>query len=183
MINKTKVKSWWDEAGENSADYNEAIMEIGALVCMPKNPICINCPINNYCEAYRDDLTNVIPFKSKGPIKPLIKVAVQIVKNKSHFLITKRKDHGLLGGYWEFPFKNIKDEIELEKYSNKISIKGIKHSYTHFNLLMYPALLNENESKINKKLYVENKWVKLENIKNYPIHKAMQKILNVLENH
>jgi len=180
-----KIKSKTDKLMplQNSAVYNEAIMELGALVCLPKNPNCIVCPIKNYCESFRDNLTNIIPFKSKGPAKPLIKVAVQIVKSKSHYLITKRKDRGLLGGYWEFPIKNIEHENELEKHSNKISLKGIKHSYTHFNLLMYPIFLDQNESKINNKLYVENKWVKLKKIKNYPIHKAMQKILNILENH
>jgi len=165
----------------NSANYNEAIMELGALICSPKNPNCINCPVNKYCEAYKDDLTNVIPFKSKSAAKPLAKIIVQIVKRKSQFLIARRKEYGLLGGYWEFPFKNIENEIELKKYSNIITVNGIKHSYTHFNFLMYPALINEDEIEISKKLYIENKWVKLKDINKYPIHKAMQKVLNILE--
>jgi len=103
-LKKIKLKTDKLMPSQKSADYNEAIMELGALVCIPKNPICINCPINEYCEAYQDNLMNVIPLKSKSSVKPLIKVIVQIVKRKSQFLIARRKDHGLLGGYSEFPF-------------------------------------------------------------------------------
>ena len=166
----------------NSADYNEAVMELGALVCLPKNPDCINCPINEFCKSYEKDLTNLIPFKSISNAKPLKKIIVQIVQKKSLFLILKRKEQGLLGGYWEFPFKNIEHEQDLKKYIDNAFTKVIKHSYTHFNLEMYPVFIDEGNIEINKNLYIEDEWLKIGDIKKYPIHKAMQKVLHALEN-
>jgi len=169
------IKSRTDELMplKDTANYNEAMMELGALICLPKNPNCKNCPVNKNCQAFKDNLTNVIPFKSKNAAKPLIIVIVQIVK---------RKEKGLLGGYWEFPFKSIENDDELEQYFSQIKFDSIKHSYTHFNLLMYPLVIKECELQVNKKLYVKNKWVNVEDVKIYPIHKSMQKVLKVITN-
>ena len=166
----------------DSANFNEAMMEFGALICLPKNPNCKNCPTNEYCQAFKDNLTSVIPFKSKNAAKPLITVIIQIVKKKNKYYIVKRKDQGLLGGYWEFPYRNLENDDEVELYSIKTKFESIKHTYTHFNLLMYPVLIKKSELQVNKKLYVKNKWVTLEDVKNLPIHKAMQKVLKIITN-
>ena len=167
---------------EEIANYNEAMMELGALICLPKNPNCNNCSVNNYCQAFKDNLTNVIPFKSKNAAKPLITVIVQTIKKKNKYYVGKRKDQGLLGGYWEFPFKSIENDDELEQYFTQIKFDSIKHSYTHFNLLMYPIVIKESGLQVNKKLYVKNKWVIIEDLKKHPIHKAMQKVIKVITN-
>lgn len=70
---------------------------------------------------------------------------------------------------------------ELQKDSTRIQFDGIKHTYTHFNLLMYPIIQRESEFQVNNKLYVEHKWLKLEDVRKRPIHKAMQKVLMVIE--
>jgi A/G-specific adenine glycosylase len=179
-----KIKSKTDKLmpPKDSANYNEAVMELGALICLPNNPICDKCPANKYCESRKDNLSNIIPFKSKNAAKSLVTVVVQIVKKNNKYCIVKRKDHGLLGGYWEFPYKTI-DNIDKQMIdSTVIKFDGIKHSYTHFNLLMYPILVKESELQVKNSLYIDYKWLTLKDVRKLPIHKAMQKVLKVIEN-
>jgi A/G-specific adenine glycosylase len=166
----------------DSANFNEALMEIGALICLPKNPNCQKCPLFNSCQSKKNDIINLIPYKPKKVKKPFITVIVQIIKSGNEFYLVKRKDKGLLGGFWEFPFNTIKNINDLKMYTSNRIYKEIKHSYTHFNLLMIPIHLKKNELIINDNLYEQHKWLTIDKIKIYPIHRGMQKILRIIEN-
>jgi A/G-specific adenine glycosylase len=155
-------------------------MELGALICIPKNPRCSICPLNKFCKSFHEDLVDIIPFKSKKKSKPEITAIVQITQQNSKYIIAKRKNTGLLGGFWEFPMENVKsaDLIEYQEYHQ---LKEIKHSYTHFNLRLIPVFIRKKKLKLNNNLYVEKKWVKIDEIKKYPVHRAMQKVLESIE--
>jgi A/G-specific adenine glycosylase len=179
-----KIKSMTDKLlpANDSANFNEAMMELGALICLPKNPFCQKCPVMSSCLALENNLINIIPFKNKKAAKPSITVIIQIYKQSSKYYIVKRKDHGLLGGFWEFPIKIIENIQGLEAYNHKKIFNVVKHSYTHFNLLMYPVLITKNELHIKENLYTEFRWIELNKIRDFPIHRAMQKILEFIEN-
>lgn len=167
----------------NPGEFNESIMELGALICLPNNPKCHSCPIKNYCQAFKNNLVNVIPFKSKRRKIPLIRAIAQITINNNKYFIAKRKDSGLLGGFWEFPLKTIKSKIELQQIAKDNLNININHSYTHFNIIIYPILVDLKNIEFDQSLYENKKWVKFETIQEYPIHKAMQKVVNILQKH
>ncbi len=85
------------------ADFNQGMMELGATVCMPKNPDCDNCPISFDCTAIRLAKTDVIPYKSVAKKKPHKHIGVGIIQREDgKVLIALRPEIVMLGGLWEF---------------------------------------------------------------------------------
>lgn len=86
-----------------SGDFNQAVMDLGAAVCLPNNPHCAECPLAGDCEAYRQN--RVMAFPIKRPAKPPrpVKLAVGLVEHQGKLLIRRRPPRGLLASMWVFP--------------------------------------------------------------------------------
>ena len=76
-------------------DFNQSLMELGALVCQSKNPQCFLCPLKLYCQAYKTGQQEIIP-KPKKQIVKKIDAVIAIIMNKNKFFIQKRPSYGLL---------------------------------------------------------------------------------------
>ncbi|MFQ5675407.1 MAG: A/G-specific adenine glycosylase, partial [bacterium] len=90
--------------GNRPGDFNQAMMELGALVCTPKDPACSECPVQAHCEAFKT-LTDpsMLPKRAFAKPKPHFDVVVGIIWRRGRILIDQRPLNGLLGGLWEFP--------------------------------------------------------------------------------
>jgi A/G-specific adenine glycosylase len=130
-------------------DFNQAIMDVGRVVCTPKKPSCEICPIQNNCSAFINNAVDKYPFKAKHEKKPHYFVAVGVVWKKNRILISKRRENGLLGGLWEFPGGKIQPgenaNICVIRKLNEILgvsvkpvrlLKQIKHAYSHFSITL-----------------------------------------------
>ena len=85
-------------------DFNQAMMELGALVCTPKNPDCAKCPLAKLCAAKKDGSWADYPVKKGKKDLPVRKVASVIIKDaKGRVLLVQNRDGGLLKGLWELP--------------------------------------------------------------------------------
>ncbi len=83
--------------------FNQALMELGALVCRPKGPKCLVCPISSGCLAFKQGTQDALPIKKKKT-KPIIQqMEVGIVKQAGHYFLIKRPKKGLLSNLWAFP--------------------------------------------------------------------------------
>ena len=101
-------RRFWQLAAEHlppgqASTYNQALMELGALVCRPKAPECNECPLQQSCEACALGIQEERPVKSVKPARPHHIVTAAVIQNSGQFLITQRPAKGLLGGMWEFP--------------------------------------------------------------------------------
>jgi A/G-specific adenine glycosylase len=172
-------------------DFNEALMEIGATLCLPKKTECQACPFNRWCIAKNLSLTGKIPYKSAKAQKPVKKAAALILTRNDKVLIVRRNEHGLLGGLWEFPFLNdyvnssdINPVNIQKKYIDRLTFKKawppIRHSYTHFNLELCPQWYICPVENIIFDDYGEYKWVFWKEITHFPTHRAMQKVLQLV---
>ncbi|MCP3953979.1 MAG: A/G-specific adenine glycosylase, partial [Desulfobacterales bacterium] len=83
--------------------FNQAIMELGALVCKPASPACDRCPIKTDCACLKSDSVGDFPKKEKRKPVPTVPMVAGVIRKNGKFLITRRKPEGLLGGLWEFP--------------------------------------------------------------------------------
>lgn len=84
--------------------FNQALMELGALVCVPNGePHCGQCPLNDVCEAYRQGRTAEIPVRSKAGARRIEKKTIFIIKDGEKIAIRKRPKRGPLAGLYEFP--------------------------------------------------------------------------------
>jgi len=137
-----------------AAGYNQALMELGALVCTPRSPACDQCPIATHCEAYRLGLQEQRPvLKPKTPTPHHIVTAAVIHKNgdrNGDILLAQRPEDGLLGGLWEFPGgklepgedlhtclkREIREELDVDIEPGG-SLGTYTHVYTHFRVTLH----------------------------------------------
>ena len=85
-------------------DFNQAMMELGALVCTPKSPDCKRCPLARACASRQDGTQDEYPVKTKKRELPVRKVTSVIIKDaKGRVLLVQNREGGLLKGLWELP--------------------------------------------------------------------------------
>ncbi|MEJ2542643.1 MAG: A/G-specific adenine glycosylase [Calditrichaceae bacterium] len=177
-------------------DYNEAMMELGAVICKKQNPDCTHCPIQSFCEAFKTNQQLSYPYKSAARKKHKLNNYVFILERNDKYLIVQRPSAGLLASLWEFPVTNVKKlnlnikdvETLLWKEYNikgKFIVKGdcFRHQYSHIDLTYQPVLMKSNNEKIgNLKNYVNKKWIIYSDLNKLPIHNAHLKLIDWLKN-
>ena len=137
----------------DSATVNQALMELGATVCLPKKPECGSCPLAKHCAAFARGEQGLYPPARLISPKPILDVSVALIFKEDHFIVTRRPDQGLLGGLWELPGgKWEKGETALEalhrELGEELGIRvhvlrdypTVRHSYTHFGVRLHPFL-------------------------------------------
>ncbi len=110
-ISKASVKKHLEEQireimpKDRPGDYNQALMELGATVCIPNGrPLCEICPVMHLCRAFHDGTWQRIPVKSAGKKERQIKErTIFVLKRGERYGIRKREEKGLLSGLWELP--------------------------------------------------------------------------------
>ena len=87
-------------------DFNQALMELGALVCTPKDPRCVECPLKESCRAFSEALQGELPKQRKKPATQEIHLTVAVVERASRYLMCRNTAGTYLRGLWEFPKLN-----------------------------------------------------------------------------
>ncbi|MGA8944039.1 MAG: A/G-specific adenine glycosylase [Thermoactinomyces sp.] len=128
---------------ENPGDFNQALMELGALVCSPTSPTCLFCPVRLMCDAYEQGIEEKLPRKKKAKPPVPHDMVVALFRYGKRFIGEKRPDQGLLAGLWGFPtleltagadpLQKIKDFCNQKQIpGSKYIIKGkFKHAFSH----------------------------------------------------
>ena len=124
--------------------YTQAIMELGALICKPKNPKCTDCPLNQHCFAFKHEQTENLPVLSKLKKKKEFQYITLILHTKDGYYLRKR-DEELLKGMYEFPQFEAESiytiQSELEEQGINIEIMDLQsiqyqHVFTHQKWIM-----------------------------------------------
>jgi len=176
----------------HAGDINQALMDLGATICTPKNPICSRCPLQSECAAYSLGSQEFLPARKPKKGIPHRTAAAGVISQNERVLIIQRPQKGLLGGMWEFPggFVHTKDDpgssLKLE-LSNKLgvavevrrSLGTFKHTYTHFRTTLhafYCALATADPLlSIND---TDFQWVTPTELESYPMGKIDRQIAN-----
>ncbi|WP_307258004.1 A/G-specific adenine glycosylase [Oikeobacillus pervagus] len=88
---------------QDPSSFNQALMELGALICTPTSPSCLLCPVRDHCCAFQEGVQTELPVKTrKKKVRHLHLFAI-VLKKEGEFLIHKRDETGLLANLWEFP--------------------------------------------------------------------------------
>ena len=135
---------------ERVGDFNQALMEIGATVCLPNGkPLCMVCPLNSFCKAFQQGLTDTIPKKQKKTKRRIEKRTVLLLEHNGKFAIRQRPVDGLLGGLYEFPnvLGHLTKADVLKQYPDSTISKlpKAKHVFSHleWHMIGYHVLLDE----------------------------------------
>jgi A/G-specific adenine glycosylase len=176
-------------------DFNQALMDLGSLICIPPAPKCDHCPLKKFCESYKNATQDFIPIKEKKKHVPHYQVVAAIIKNEIHeVLIDKRPSEGLLGGLWEFPGGKVEkmeshEEALIRELKEELGILvrpfeefGIyKHAYTHFRVTVHTYLAKLNKGQPKPVQVEECKWVRVEELNQYPMGKVDRNISKDLQ--
>jgi A/G-specific adenine glycosylase len=179
---------------DNPGDFNQALMELGATICKSSAPGCSECPLNSSCQAYRDNLAEILPFKSAKPSIPLRQSLACIIYHENQLLICQRPQNGMLAGLWEFPIlsensgnnnaehdiRSIQEQFALNSTFIK-SWPSVRHTYTHFRFKLHTKLFNSTSKAFRSDYYEDYQWLSLEKLQGLPLHKAIWKILHLIE--
>lgn len=128
----------------NASHFNQGLMEMGAMVCLPRNPRCGTCPVAGTCIALREEKQSVLPVKSKKARQKRQKVAFAWVEVDRAVLMEKQTQEGLLSGLWTLPMLEVEGftraperlgEYLGEKYGLEVQrvekIRDTRHVFTH----------------------------------------------------
>ena len=122
------------------ANHNQAMMEVGAMVCKPKNPNCERCPLQSKCLSYSDQTQLNYPVKQKKVKVKERHLNYLVVTDHQRILIRKRSGKGIWQGLYDFPLVESKQPLDRLQPFNGIDVTNqskdldIKHILTHQRL-------------------------------------------------
>lgn len=195
-------KRFWQLATDHlparmAGAYNQAFMELGALVCTPHSPNCSQCPLAQFCQA------RLLGVQEQRPVKPIknqiphFTVTAAVIQQRNKVLITQRPLKGLLGGMWEFPGgkllegenldtclkREIREELNIAIHVGEPF--GIyRHAYTHYRVTLHAFLCAMENGDKPKPIQAENmQWSKISELSGFPMGKIDRQIAkNLLDN-
>ncbi|MGF1602090.1 MAG: A/G-specific adenine glycosylase [Thermosynechococcaceae cyanobacterium] len=180
---------------QHPRNFNQALMDLGATVCLPKGPSCDRCPWSPHCHAFLLNLQTKIPMSEPRAPLPHKQIGVAVIWNDNdQILIDKRPEKGLLGGLWEFPGGKIEADETVEDCIRReiqeelgIDIEvgdhliTVDHAYTHFKVTLTVHHCRHLKGEPQTLECDEIRWVTLDEIESYPFPKANQQIIDALK--
>jgi A/G-specific adenine glycosylase len=182
-----------------AGDYNQALMDLGSIVCTPRTPDCARCPLSTLCVAYTLCIQEKRPLRNPKAKVPKRIVSTVVIWRTDKVLIAQRPGNGLLGGLWEYPqgrmqtspsgLQQSPDELRQEIFEDLgVDIQvgqlfGIyHHAFTHFRLTVQAfecCLINGNEPQPHKHCALA--WVGVNELAGYPMGKIDRLISRKVE--
>ena len=191
-------KILWELAEKNlpkgkghAGDYNQALMDLGATICVPKNPRCLICPVMKLCKARQNGTQNQRPVKTPKKEVPHYVHAAAVIIQRGRVLLAQRPSEGLLGGMWEFPNGRVNGDpakglpkalktgyklgVRLKRGKSK-ELGMVEHGYSHFSVTVHVFLCELTSIPKETNL----KWVSLNNLQEYPMGKIDRQIAKMI---
>lgn len=178
---------------ERPHDYAQAIMDLGATVCTPRNPDCSACPLASLCQAYWLGLAGELPRRQPRKPVPLVRQVALLLERDGEFLVSKRPLQGMLAGLWEFPCREVKEGQEADAVASElladlalsgqlVELGQVRHAYSHFRLEVaacrvavegdfFGGLVSEGQPEL---------WLPLAELAELALHGAHKKVLALL---
>lgn len=192
-------KRFWQLAAEHlpsgqAAGYNQALMDLGAQVCTPRNPKCNICPLQTECRAFALGVQEQRPVRTAAARIPVRKFAAAVIRRKGRVLLVQRPADGLLGGMWEFPNTRLSSSKQVKNVLRRSlvselgltltmgeSLAQYEHTYSHFTALLqvYDAPANGKQPKVKSDL--KHLWVPINGLGRLPMGKLDRNIATSLQ--
>jgi A/G-specific adenine glycosylase len=173
---------------DRPGDFNQALMELGALVCTPIHPACDSCPVRQECKARALGIQHELPVKKKAKPPAPVPMVVGWIRNHGRVLLERRPEEGLLAGMWGLPSlerEGVEDPVGM--LTNRLSSLGIRivsetllgeveHVFSHrrWQVTVIEGEAISTESSLSDAF----RWVKEDELEGYAFpkvyHKAMQ---------
>lgn len=175
-------------------EFNQAMMELGAVLCRPRQPLCEACPWSESCAALAAGRWERYPRTSPKRAVPTARIAVGVVSRRGRLLITRRAESAMLGGLWEFPGGKIRrGETAADACRREIReetgldvdvvehVASVQHAYSHLKVKIEVFRCTHRKGRVHLRGPVDHRWILLEETADYAFPKANHKFLPALK--
>jgi A/G-specific adenine glycosylase len=172
---------------DRPGDWNQALMDLGATVCMPRRPECGRCPFSRWCGAHAAGTEEDRPArKSRAEVPKSTRVTAVIVDGDENALVERQPEHGLLGGLWAFPSVEAGGEpmlvdlaigvakaagARLDEDPIPVPLAAVRHRFSHLQATYRPVLLRGAGPTTH-----DRRWIPLGGLRELALPVAQEKI-------
>jgi A/G-specific adenine glycosylase len=175
----------------DSASFNQGLMDLGASICSPRKPSCHLCPLSDFCQAFGRGLQDSLPVNKKRDPLPHKDITAGIIADeKGRLLIMQRPMKGLLGGLWKFPGseripeetlddalkRSVREELGIRIRVGKRMV-SVRHAYTHFRITLHAFHCTLEAGRPQALTCLRWRWVPLSHLNRFAFSKADRKII------
>jgi A/G-specific adenine glycosylase len=177
-----------------ASEFNQALMDLGAMVCTPRSPACHICPLTADCLALSRGTQEELPIRQPKHPLPMRAAVAAVLYDGNSVLLKRRPEEGLLGGLWGFPggfievgesnqvalSRVIKEQLGLQVEIER-SLPSLAHAYTHFRATLQPFTCRALSSGRDLRERGDIRWVKTKELDSVPMGKLDRMLANKLE--
>jgi A/G-specific adenine glycosylase len=178
-------------------DFNQAVMELGALICTPDNPKCGDCPVRNQCAARRLGLQAVIPPKAARKETVAVREVAVVLRDGNRLLLCRRPpDAGRWANMWELPRDVVRDgesepdaavRVAAERLglgvAAGVETVAVRHGVTRFDITVSAVEADRAPNqKVRLAYYTAWRWADRQSASDYPMSTSMRKLCDELTN-
>jgi A/G-specific adenine glycosylase len=178
---------------KGSGEFNQALMELGALVCSADTPKCLLCPLRPRCGAYHTGRQEELPQRPVPPAPIDVQEVAVVVQRKNGLLLVQRPEAGRWGAMWEFPHGPRTDgetptdaaKRLLPQLTGLEAIPGpeivtVRHGVTRFRITLVCLEATYKKGEFKSEFYQSAVWVGAEQLHLFPLSSPQRQIANVL---
>jgi A/G-specific adenine glycosylase len=185
---------FWNQVADwisvkSPSDFNQAMMELGALVCVPSNPRCDECPVQLFCEAKRLGIETKIPsVRLKRPSKKLTMV-ILVLKRSNLILLSRSVPGSLIPGIWELPWRIVSGRESPEEAANSLcrnihesgirleACAPVRHTISNHQITAFRFFGKMERGERGMRLQDNSRWVKQGEIRTLLTSSIFHKVL------
>jgi A/G-specific adenine glycosylase len=181
----------WLPPGQAAA-FNQALMDLGAQICIPRLPACDLCPVSQFCQAWHLGLQDQRPIRSRRRPTTVRRQVAAVIRLDGAYLVRRRPDAGLLAGMYEFP----RAELEVDEspwagaqrlaaelglgLAGWVELDKIRHAYTHFRVETFVLACQLNDAGRLVLREAGSEWVRGTMLAEKPMGKIDRTITGLL---
>jgi A/G-specific adenine glycosylase len=176
-----------------AGDFNQALMELGALVCTPAAPRCGDCPLARYCEANRLGLQDEIPVRPARPEVVAVQEAAVVVRRGAEVLLVQRPGTGRWANLWEFPHAPLQAGETHEAAARRLvaeltgldaevgaELLTLRHGVTRYRITLVCFEAAYRSGTFHSAFYRQAAWVRPARLPDYPVSVPQRRLARTL---
>jgi A/G-specific adenine glycosylase len=190
------ARRWlWDAAAQlvparEAGAFNQALMELGALVCTPTTPRCEECPLAARCEAHQQGAQERIPARAPAPVPTQVREVAIVIRRGEHILVVQRPSTATRwANLWEFPHGEVvegePDESAAQRLARELTglevrlgseVATIRHGVTRFRITIVCFEAAYESGEFASPFHVEGRWLTAEQLSKLPFSTPQRRL-------